>query len=57
LSEDTDLRLRRIVDVLIPVVKARMLLSWRLSPETFVQELETLASLYVVRRNLPSAQS
>ncbi|MDV3244765.1 MAG: hypothetical protein LYZ66_06300 [Nitrososphaerales archaeon] len=51
-SEDIDAELERLVHRLIPVAKARAIHSARRSPETFAEELGTLASLYVIRANL-----
>ncbi len=51
-SEDTDVELEQLVRRLIPVAKARVLHSSKRSPETFAEELGTLANLYVIRANV-----
>ncbi len=53
MSESIDTELSRIIEELLPIVKVRVTRSIRRSPENLVQELETLASLYVIRENLP----
>ena len=50
--EREDAELDGLVRELIPVVRARILLAVRLSPETLQEELWTLSALYVIRENL-----
>jgi hypothetical protein len=51
-GESADGELERLVLGLIPVAKTRVVNAAERSPETFAEELWTLASLYVIRENL-----
>jgi len=45
-SENVDSDLKQLVRRLIPIAKARALYAAELSPETFSEEIWTLAALY-----------
>jgi hypothetical protein len=51
-EEREDADLRKLVDSLIPIVRSRTLRAPDVSPETFTEEIWTLAALYTVRANL-----
>ena len=51
-SESVDAELERLIRSLIPIAKARVIQAAERSPETFAEELWTLASLYTVSLNL-----
>ena len=51
-GEREDTRLDRLVRELILVVKGRIMLAVRLSPETLNEEFWTLGALYTIRENL-----
>jgi len=53
-GESIDAELQRLVLGLIPIAKARVVDSAKRSPETFAEELWTLAGLYVISANLKS---
>ena len=54
-SESVDAELERLIRSLIPIAKARVIHAAERSPETFAEELWTLASLYTVSLNLTDA--
>ena len=54
-SENLDAELERLIRSLIPIAKARVIQAAERSPETFAEELWTLASLYTVSLNLTDA--
>jgi len=51
-SESVDAELERLIRSLIPIAKDRVIHAARRSPETFAEELWTLAGLYTVSLNL-----
>jgi hypothetical protein len=51
-NESIDAELEKLVLRLIPIAKARVVDATKRSPETFAEELWTLAGLYVISANL-----
>ena len=51
-EEKEDADLKKLINGLIPVVRSRTLRAPDISPETFTEEIWTLAALYVIRANL-----
>lgn len=50
--ESVDAELERLIRSLIPIAKARVIHATERSPETFSEELWTLAGLYTISLNL-----
>jgi len=51
-EEREDADLRKLINDLIPIVRSRSLRALGISPETFTEEIWTLAALYVIQANL-----
>lgn len=51
-EEKEDADLRKLINGLIPIVRSRSLRAPDISPETFTEEIWTLAALYVIQANL-----
>ena len=54
-EEKEDVDLRKLINGLIPVVRSRCLRAPDISPETFTEEIWTLAALYTILANLPAS--